>query len=150
MTTPNVSTETPYTGRTRPRDERRRPGEWPLKAAHGVLSPGGRGVGQEARRGFQGTLGQVEPFPVKERGEGKALSRLPRQDGVDLLAQLLADRISSALAVPVGRKVFLNLNEAAEYSGLPKAWLVREIKNGNIKAIKAGEWRIRRAILEQL
>ncbi len=31
---------------------------------------------------------QVEPFPVKERGKGKALARLPSQGGVDLLAQL--------------------------------------------------------------
>ena len=93
---------------------------------------------------------QVEPFPVKERGEVKALARLPSQGGVDLLAQLLADRISPTLAVPVEQKVFLNLKEAAEYSGLPKAWLMREIKSGKIKAIKAGGWRIRRAELQQL
>ena len=93
---------------------------------------------------------KVEPFPVRERGEEKALVRQTRQRGVDLLAQLLADRISPASAVPVGQKIFLNLKEAAEYSGLPKAWLMREIKSGNIKAMKAGGWRIRRAELEQL
>ena len=85
---------------------------------------------------------QVEPFPVKERGEGKVLARQTSQDRFDLLAQLLADRISPARSVPVEQKVFLNLKEAAEYSGMPKAWLVREIK--------AGGWRIRRADLEQL
>ena len=95
-------------------------------------------------------MAQVEPFPVGERGEGKALARQTSQGRVDLLAQLLADRISPALNVPVEQKVFLNLKEAAEYSGLPKAWLMREIKNGKIKAIKAGGWRIRRAELEQL
>ena len=93
---------------------------------------------------------QVEPFPVKERGKGKALARLPSQGGVDLLAQLLADRISPARSVPVEQKVFLNLKEAVEYSGMPKAWLLREIKSGKIKAIKAGGWRIRRSDLEQL
>ena len=93
---------------------------------------------------------KVEPFPVRERGEEKALVRQTRQRGVDLLAQLLADRISPASAVPVGQKIFLNLKEAAEYSGLPKAWLMREIKSGNIKAMKAGGWRIRRSDLEQL
>ena len=57
---------------------------------------------------------QPEAFPVKERSEEKALARMPRQSGVDLLAQLLADRISPAGAVPVEQKVFLNLKEAAE------------------------------------
>ena len=93
---------------------------------------------------------QVEPFPVRERGDGKALARQTSQGRVDLLAQLLADRIPPAPAVPVAQKVFLNLKEASEYSGMPKAWLVREIKSGKIKAIKAGGWRIRRADLEQL
>ena len=93
---------------------------------------------------------QPEAFPVKERSEEKALARVPRQSGVDLLAQLLADRISPAGAVPVEQKVFLNLKEAAEYSGLSKAWLLREIKNGKIKAIKTGGWRIRRSDLLQL
>ena len=93
---------------------------------------------------------QVEPFPVRDRGEGKALARLSSQGGVDLLAQLLADRLTPARSVPVEQKVFLNLKEAAEYSGMPKAWLMREIKSGEIKAIKAGGWRIRRADLEQL
>ena len=93
---------------------------------------------------------QVEPFPVRERGEGKALARQTSQGRVDLLAQLLADRIPPGRAVPVEQKVFLNLKEAAEYSGMPKAWLMREIKSGKIKAIKAGGWRIRRSDLEQL
>ena len=44
----------------------------------------------------------------------------------------------------------MNLKEAAEYSGMPKAGLLREIKSGKIKAIKAGGWRIRRSDLEQL
>ena len=67
-----------------------------------------------------------------------------------LMTLCIADRISPARSVPVEQKVFLNLKEAAEYSGMPKAWLMREIKSGKIKAIKAGGWRIRRAELEQL
>ena len=93
---------------------------------------------------------QVEPFPVKEQGEVKTLARQPSQGGVELLAQLLADRMSPARSVPVEQKVFLNLREAVEYSGMPKAWLLREIKSGKIKAIKAGGWRIRRSDIEQL
>ena len=49
---------------------------------------------------------QVEPFPVKERGEVKSLTRQTSQGGIDLLAQLLADRISPDLVVPVEQKVF--------------------------------------------
>ena len=93
---------------------------------------------------------QPKPFPVRERGGEKALVPRSRQGGVDLLAQLLADRISPAPAVPVEQKVFLNLKEAAEYSGLSKAWLMREMKSGKIKAIKTGGWRIRRSDLLQL
>ena len=93
---------------------------------------------------------QVEPFPVKEQGEVTTLARQPSKGGVELLAQLLADRMSPGRSVPVEQKVFLNLREAVEYGGMPKAWLLREIKSGKIKAIKAGGWRIRRAELEQL
>ena len=93
---------------------------------------------------------QPKPFPVGKRVEEKALAPRSRQSGIDLLAQLLADRISPARAVPVEQKVFLNLKEAAEYSGLSKAWLMREIKTGKIKAIKTGGWRIRRSELLQL
>ena len=93
---------------------------------------------------------QPKPFPVGKRVEEKALAPRSRQSGIDLLAQLLADRISPARAVPVEQKVFLNLKEAAEYSGLSKAWLMREIKAGKIKAIKTGGWRIRRSELLQL
>ena len=94
---------------------------------------------------------EAQPFPVGEPGavpEVKALARQTSQSGVDLLAQLFADRNRSA--VPVEQKVFLNLKEAAEYSGMPKAWLLREIKSEKIKAIKVGGWRIRRTELEQL
>ena len=94
---------------------------------------------------------EAEPFYVGEQGsvpEAKALARQTSQSEVNLLARLFADRNRSA--VPVEQKVFLNLKESVEYSGLPKAWLLREIKSENIKAIKVGGWRIRRTDLEQL
>ena len=65
---------------------------------------------------------EAEPFHVGEQGsvpEAKALARQPSQSEVDLLARLFADRNRSA--VPVEQKVFLNLKESAEYSGMPKA-----------------------------
>ena len=96
----------------------------------------------EAIRGDQD---QIEAFPVtsaRPRGwDGTSASGHSRLHGRGV-AQLLADRLSPAPRVPVERKVLLNLREAAEYSGMPKAWLVREIK--------AGGWRIRRSDLEQI
>ena len=104
----------------------------------------------EALRGDQD---QIEAFPVatERNAPGTALARRDTAvSTVGVLAQLLADRLSPAPRVPVERKVLLNLREAAEYSGMPKAWLVREIKAGELKAIKAGGWRIRRSDLEQI
>ena len=96
---------------------------------------------------------QIEAFPVatERNAPGTALARRDTAvSTVGVLAQLLADRLSPAPRVPVERKVLLNLREAAEYSGMPTAWLLREIKAGELKAIKAGGWRIRRSDLEQI
>ena len=93
---------------------------------------------------------EVKPFPVAGAKEAKSLARVPSQDGVKLLAQLFAERLSSSRSVPVEQKVFLKLNEASEYMGMPKAWLRRQIKDGKLKAVLAGGWRIRRADLENL
>ena len=104
----------------------------------------------EAIRGDQD---QIEAFPVvaHRSAAGAALARRDTAvSTVGVVAQLLADRLSPAPRVPVERKVLLNLKEAAEYSGMPKAWLLREIKAGKLKAIKAGGWRIRRSDLEQI
>ena len=46
--------------------------------------------------------------------------------------------------------MFLNLAEAVEYSGLSRAWLLREIQEGRLEAMKTGGWRIRRSTLEGL
>ena len=102
---------------------------------------------------IRGNQDQIEAFPVAvgRSAPGAALARRDTAiSTVGVLAQLLADRLSPAPRVPVERKVLLNLREAAEYSGMPKAWLVREIKAGKLKAIKAGGWRIRRLDLEQI
>ena len=68
----------------------------------------------------------------------------------DLIAQLIADRTVLPHVVPVEQKIFLTLTEAADYSGLPKAWPLRDVKSGNPPAIKAGGWRIRRSALDHL
>ena len=86
---------------------------------------------------------QVNPLPFSEQSGGKTLPRQTRPAGAGLLAQPLVDRQRSV--VPVEQKVFLDLKEAAEYSGMPKTWRIR-----GIKAINAGGWRRRRSELEQL
>jgi len=92
----------------------------------------------------------LQPFPVEETKEEKALALRPSQDGANLFAQVLAERLGSPQAVPLERKVFLNLEQASEYTGMPKGWLRRQIINGELPAILSGGWRIRRADLEKL
>ena len=82
------------------------------------------------------------------RGNGPGSSADPA--AVDLIAQLFADQTALPRAVPVEQKIFLTLKEADDYSGLPKAWLLRDIKSGKLQAIKAGGWRIRRSALDHL
>jgi excisionase family DNA binding protein len=65
-----------------------------------------------------------EPWPVRSLSElpdhGKALTPL---------AQIVADAIRS-LAAPASPKPWLTLDEAVEFSGLPRAYLVRAARNG--------------------
>ena len=56
--------------------------------------------------------------PVTKRSGGKMRAGQTSQADPCPLAQLLADRMSPDSAVPVEQKGFLNLKEAAEYSGL--------------------------------
>ena len=66
----------------------------------------------------------------------------PQLDMAALLAQF------RPTAVPLHRKLYLSLKEAAEFSGLPQAYLLRKIKDGAIPAVKMPGWRIRREDLE--
>ena len=94
---------------------------------------------------------QIEPFPVAKQVEDLALAPQSRQHEAGLLARLLLDRASPAFAATSPRhKLFLTLIEAADYSGMPRAWLLQKIKAGELSAIKARGWRIRRADIEQL
>ena len=44
----------------------------------------------------------------------------------------------------------MTLNEAAEYSGMPKSWLLQKIKQNELAAFKFRGWRVRRSDIEQL
>lgn len=46
-------------------------------------------------------------------------------------------------------KIYLTLAAALEYSGLPKALILKKIKEKKISAVKMGWWRIRRESLER-
>lgn len=53
--------------------------------------------------------------------------------------------------VPIERRLFLNIAEAAEFGGLPKVFLRKLIASGKLKALKTGAgWRVSRAALEAL
>ena len=44
----------------------------------------------------------------------------------------------------------MTLNEAAEYSGMPKSWLLQKIKQDELVAFKFRGWRVRRSDIDQL
>lgn len=65
--------------------------------------------------------------------------------------QSLVASASSSQTVPVERRIFLTVAESAELSGLPAGFLRRLMRDGTLKAIRAGtRWRIPRAELESL
>ena len=99
---------------------------------------------------IRGETVEVKPFAEPAAKEETSLARAPSQDGAKLFAQLLADQLGSSQSMPLERKVFLNLDEASEYAGMPKGWLRRQIKDGKLRAILSVGWRIRRADLENL
>ena len=106
---------------------------------------------------------QLEPFPVEKQlptsrdevahgaadGAEQALALPPRQSAVEMLVNLLADRVSPP-ATAARHKLFLTLAEAADYSGMSQGWLRQKIRQGELPAIKTRGWKIRRADLERL
>lgn len=53
--------------------------------------------------------------------------------------------------LPIDRRIFLTMAEAAELSGLPAVFLRRLVTSGKLKALKTGAgWRIARIELEKL
>lgn len=66
-----------------------------------------------------------------------------------LQSRAAAPAVSAVL--PIDRRIFLTMTEAAEFSGLPSVFLRRLITSGKIKALKTGAgWRIARIELEKL
>jgi excisionase family DNA binding protein len=67
----------------------------------------------------------------------------------DLLAAL-ASALGKPTALSVDKKLFLTIREAAEYSGLPKSYLRKLLKEGSLPSLRAGGYRIKRSDLERL
>jgi excisionase family DNA binding protein len=85
----------------------------------------------------------VDPIPAPLRPAG-TLSGL---EGA-FLAFLQSK--TSASTVPVERRIFLTIPEAAQFSGLPVAFLRRLVASGKLKALKTGSgWRISRTEMEK-
>lgn len=85
-----------------------------------------------------------EPVPASP-GPGAALSALE-----SAFLAFLQSKIPGAV-VPVERRIFLTMPEAAEFSGLPTAFLRGLIASGKMKALKTGAgWRIPREQIESL
>jgi excisionase family DNA binding protein len=98
---------------------------------------------------LEATTVQPQPFVMAhgsaEPGGTTALAA-PRASAASLPA--LVDFLQAA-ARPVPQPLFLTLEAAAEYSGLPVATLKAFLHDGSLAAIKTGRgWRIRRRDLD--
>lgn len=51
---------------------------------------------------------------------------------------------------PTVPKLFLTIEEAAQYSGLSQAYLRNQVHKGHLSALKDRGWKIRRADLDKL
>jgi hypothetical protein len=57
---------------------------------------------------------------------------------------------STPKRVDLETKIYLTLDEAVEFSGLTKAYLLRAIEAGGLTAVKSNGWRIQRESLKRL
>ncbi len=84
----------------------------------------------------------------KKRAGSKALTRAtPPAALLDAISVLASQ---SATSVRLAERVFLSVPEAAAFTGLPKSYLYKQVRSGELKALKLGGWKIRRRDLEQL
>jgi len=116
--------------------QRRIPGRRPLP----VFNP------EDIERIRQETM-SPEAFPIPEQ-QSQALVKRSVGNWGQVFARLVAN-VDAGKISPT-EKIYLNLDEAVEYSGLPRAWLLRKIKGGELPAMKAAGWKIRRTELEAL
>jgi excisionase family DNA binding protein len=81
---------------------------------------------------------------------GDPLSRV-----LGVIARLTSDGAAATVAastpkVPITQKAYLTLDEAVEYSGLTKSYLLMLIRQSRLLAVKTGGWRVSRRSVESL
>lgn len=92
--------------------------------------------------------------PAAANGQALAITNFALEKiaaaGIGLTSALEAymQRKPDAPVVPISEKLWLSLDEAADYSGLVRADLLRLISAGTLKARKSGGWKILRESLE--
>jgi hypothetical protein len=101
--------------------------------------------------GLDALLAESAAVPASLVRSAPAAAAVVPAAPVAALAELLASR----LAPPAGPRPWLTLDEAAEYSGLPAAWLLSQARSGSLVAIDVGmgsqeRWRFSRARLARL
>jgi hypothetical protein len=131
-----------------------------------VFSP--ESVAEEAARRRPASAPFVLPHVPAGNGNGKALSALSGVSietqalaqlpaGDDPIRQLFAAALRAVLSPPsppvsatVSERPVLTLDEAVHASGWSRTYLLRQIRNGTLKAEKDRGWKIRRKDLEAL
>lgn len=92
-------------------------------------------------------------FVMPEEKNGLAVQTQRQQPGngkPSMDMERFFGAMAAAVQIPARKeKLFLTLEEAAEFSGLPQAYLTRAIKSGELPAIKSGKVFIRRRDLEK-
>jgi excisionase family DNA binding protein len=113
------------------------------------LPPIARAAVQDGLRPSPEAQAALERIPVKTVVEE------PRGIDPEYLAKLLAKYTAELPtkffeASRISEKPYLTIEEAAEYSGLPKSYLLAAIHDKRLAAVKAGRWCINRKSLEAL
>jgi excisionase family DNA binding protein len=85
-------------------------------------------------------------MPTPENGT-KAIAKVPARANFSDFFQLLTTAMPR---VSLDKKLYLTVREASEYAGLPQSYLRRLIKEGKLKALSTGGYRIQRVDLEKL
>lgn len=86
--------------------------------------------------------------PLTDQSTPTAL--VPAKENSVTLITALTAALAKPPVVALDKKLYLNLDEAAEYSGLPRRHLQRLISDGKLEALKLGRWCIKRSSLETL
>jgi len=84
-------------------------------------------------------------------GEGKPETALTlRGPGLNAgtLREFMDEWLDHRNDVPLNQKLWLSLEEAAAYSGLAQATLLKLSQTGDVRAVKSGGWKISRQSLE--